>query len=520
MPRRTLLLLLPFALSALLAAENWPQGPGPNGTFQAAFEAPQKWSVALGQHVAWRTELPETGQSTPVVWGDSIFVTTMKPAAADAELGKDIVAYRISASDGSILWKRQIPGSYQTKLSSPFGDASSPAAVTDGDHVWFLNPTGRISCFDFDGNLIWSREVISVVRTRPILYRGNLIFHRQVYLPDEAGRFTHENKDAPRGRWTQLQALDAATGQRRWISECGVNMGALPIPQRRADGLEVFVVGRGGGHGPPENPEGISMVRADDGKTLWTLPLDGYMSTQTYPVVGGRVLIFHKSEHLWVDEMTGKVTKRVSLVDDVAVRRRTPSGFKAARETLENKARPITQQSNLLVGRYHYFRAYTRNYLGRVDTRTGGVEYLELPIQVLRKAGHPEQVLWHPQYARGRVAQIEQERFRGNLSYTSLRHNDVRNSRGFRVMGDERAIGNGWGHTASPLPTAFGGKLYVPILSGMVFVIDAAATTLDEHAIVAINDLGPLGKSYTRASVTSDGRRLYAHTIRELIAID
>jgi len=526
---RRLASFLLLAATAPCVAQNWPQGPGPNGDFTSSFgNAPTEWSVALDRNIAWRTELPETGQSSPVIWGDSVFLTTMKPVSADSEIGADIVAWRLSATDGSVIWKRDIPGGYQTKLSAPFGDASSPAPVTDGEHVWFLNPTGRLSSFDFDGDLNWSREIRSVVRTRPVLHNGLLLFHRHVYLPDEVGHFTAENKEAPLEKWTQLQAVDAATGKVRWTSECGVNMGALPLVQKREDGLEVLVVGRGGGHGPPEKPEGVSMIRADNGKTLWTLPLPGFMSTQTYPVIDGQALVFHKSDHLWVDAVTGKISKQVSLVDDVSVRRRTPKGYKTVRETLEDKARPITQQSNLLVGPYHYFRAYTRNYLGRVDTRTGEVEYLELPLQVLRRQGKPEQVLWSAELCTiengsGKcddLADVPRERWQGNLSYTSLRNNRVENSLGFHVSGDERAIGNGWGHTASPLPTAFDDRLYVPILSGVVFVIDAQAQALDESAVLATNDLGPLGNAFTRASITTDGKKIYAHTIREVIAVE
>jgi len=512
-------LLLALVLAGSCLAEDWPQGSGPRGDFNTQqARAPLAWSVSLNQNVAWTAVLPETGQSSPVIWGDRVFVTTMKPVEAEAETGKDIVAWCLSARDGSVLWKREIEGGYQTQLSAPFGDASSPPAVTDGKHVWFLNPTGRLASFDMDGNEVWSREFRSVVRTQPVLYDGMIILHRQVYLPDERGHFTHENKEAPHEKWTQLQAIDAASGDVRWTSECGVNMGAVPVVQRREDGLDVLVVGRGGGHSPPETPEGVSMIRADNGKTLWTLALQKFMSTQTYPVIGGDALVFHGSDHLWVNAKTGKISRKVSLVKDVPVRRWTESGYETRVETLEEKARPITQQSNLLVGRYHYFRAYTRNYLGRVDTETGAVEYLELPLQVLRAPGKPEQVLWNAEQRPGDLAPIAEKRFRGNISYTSLRHNRVENSRGLKVMGDARAIGNGWGHTASPLPTAFGDRLYVPILSGLVFVIDARAKTLDEGAVLARNDLGPLGEAFTRASITSNGERIYAHTIQGVVA--
>ena len=87
-------------------------------------------------------------------------------------------------------------------------------------------------------------------------------------------------------------------------------------------------------------------------------------------------------------------------------------------------------------------------------------------------------------------------------------------------MGDARARANGWGHTASPLPSAFGNQLIMPILSGMVFVIQADSDALNEGAVLAINDLGVLGESFTRANLTTDGIRVFAHTIHGVIAFE
>ena len=105
-----------------------------------------------------------------------------------------------------------------------------------------------------------------------------------------------------------------------------------------------------------------------------------------------------------------------------------------------------------------------------------------------------------------------------DLTTTSLVLNQVKNSRGLRVMGDERAQANGWGHTASPIPTAWGQDLVVPLLSGMVFVIKSDVEKLNQNALVAINDLGPLGESFTRASLTTDGKMIFAHTIQGVAA--
>lgn len=517
------LALLALLIPSIALAADWPQGPGSNYDFTAeAYQGPTSWSAARNQSIAWKTELPETGQSAVIAVGDLLFVTTMKPVSHDAETGSDIVLYALSKQNGEILWQRDIMGGYQTKLSAPFGDASAPAPVSDGKRLWALNPTGRLVCFDFDGNEIWSRQVTSVSRAQPVLFDGKLILHRQVYLPDEHGHFTHENADAPRERWTQLQAIDAGTGQQVWLSDCGANMGCVPLVQRLESGQAVLIVGRGGGHGPPEKPVGVSMIRADTGQTVWTLELPKFMSTQTYPVVDGQALVFHQGDHLWVDAETGKISRQVSIVDDVPVQRWTATGYQSQRETLaQKKPRSITQQSNLLVGEYHYFRAYTRNYLGRVHVQSGAVEYLELPLQVLRERGKPDVTLWNESQMPEQLASLAgQRKKKRDLTTTSLRLNQVRDSRGHLVMGDARAQANGWGHTASPLPTAFGDKLIVPILSGMVFVIQSDASVLDSDAVLGINDLGPLGNAFTRASLTTDGQRVYAHTIQGVLAFE
>lgn len=500
-------------------AGDWPQGPGPRFDFTGSkTSAPVEWSASLEKNIAWRATLPETGQSTPVIAGDRVFVTTMKPVEADADAGSDVIAYCLSADDGALLWLREVPGNpdYVTRLSGPFGDASSPAAVTDGTHVWFLNPSGRLTCFDFEGNEQWTRAVTSVSRTRPVLFNGKLIFHQQNYLPDPGGKFPHQREESGKQTWTQIQAIDAATGEPAWVSECGAGMGCVPLLQKLDDGTPVLVVGRGGGHGPPETPDGISMIRADNGKTLWTLELPQFMSTQNYPIVDDQVLVFHRGDHLWIDAATGKVSRQVSFTTEVPVRRWSPSGHETLIESLPSKKpRSITQQSNLRVGDYHYFRAYTANYLGRIHLTSGAVEYLELPLQVLREPGQPEQVLWNAEQRPEDLAPVGKK---GGLSMTSFRHNVVKSARGFVVMGDDRARQNGWGHTASPIPTVFGDRLHVPILCGLVFVIQADAKTLDETAVLAINDLGPLGDSFTRASVSTDGERIYGHTIQEVIA--
>jgi hypothetical protein len=247
-----------------------------------------------------------------------------------------------------------------------------------------------------------------------------------------------------------------------------------------------------------------------NGATLWTLPLDGYMSTQTNRIRENRVHVFHEGKHFSVDAQSGKIVKEVSIVEDVSVRKRLGEDWVDRKETFTKVgARMLTQGSNLVAGKYHYFRSYTHPYLGRVNVDSGLVEYLELPLQLSRELGKDEFVWYNPPMKKSDPALKDQ----------AFAENDMVNSRGYVVFGDQRSKGSGWGHIASPTPSIAGEFLYVPVMNGTVYVIRWNAESLDENAIVAINDLGPVGRSWTRASISFSDGNAYAHTIQELICI-
>jgi acetyl esterase/lipase len=507
--------------------KNWNQGTGPNARFRVLqASAPKRWSVVRDERIKWKITLPGTGQSTVVSWGDRIFFTTMKPVYQDSTIGSDIEAWCCDANTGKTLWKRSIAAKHPLRLSGCFSDSTAPPPVTDGRFVCFFNASGTIACFDFEGDLQWSREVMAVGRTQPTLIRGNVVFIKQSYMPDGGGKFTHEHGDAPLEKWTQLQAIDLHTGEDRWATTCGVNMGCVPLFVSRTDGREVMVVGRGGGHSPPEKPTGISMVDATDGKTLWTLPLPKFMSTMTYNLVGDDILVFDAGNHLWIDAFSGKVKRQASIVKDVSVRLRGDEAWKTQVTDITNvkKPRSIIQQSNVLAGVYHYFRSYTEPWLGRVDSRTGRVEYLQLPVQ-MRPASErqKDELLWGPKDMDAKVldALVRARKKPATLPITkwAFKENDMKDANGNVVMGDQRSMGNGWGHHASQLPTVIGDCLYVPTMAGTVYVIQWDCETLDEDAIVAINDLGPVGESWNRASLSFANDSLFAHTIDGLICI-
>lgn len=495
---------------------NWPQGCGPNGDYSTNTSPPTAWNLTTGKNIRWRKTLPETGQSTVVVWGKRLFFTTMKEVTEDSTLGSDIVAWCCHADTGETIWTRPISARHPLRLSGCFSDSTAPPAVTDGERVCFFNASGRISCFDFDGKELWTQEQMPVGRSQPFLYDGNLIFTRQKYMP-EAGHFTHEHKDAPPEQWTNLQALDIRTGEDVWATTCGVNMGCVPLPRKLKDGRTVILVGRGGGHSPPETPEGVSMVNAEDGRTMWTLPLDGYMSTQTYGIHNDQALIFHKDKHLWVDVNDGRITRETSILKNVAVHSVLLDRIESIKDSGK---RNIIQQSNLLVGDYHYFRSYQMPYIGRVHVSTGKVEYQEVPIQTRTKNGSLD-LLGDESQLETPIPNNKKDRPFGTgtrISYVAFGLNDVRNSRGFQVMGDNRSQGNGWGHHAAAIPTAAGDYVYMPIMSGMVYGV-AGGDFKSNHSATEFNSLGPINQTWTRSSLSFGNNSVYARTIKELICI-
>ena len=294
---RLSLALFALACTSLLHASDWPQGSGAGGNFQTSETGPTKWSVTLDQNIVWKVTLPETGQSTPVISNGKVFFSTLKPLEADAELGRDIIAWCCDASTGEVLWKHEIVGKHPLRLSGCFSDSSAPPAVTDGERVVFVNASSGITCFTLDGDHVWNQDFFSVGRCLPFLHDGKMVFTRQIYTPEEDGHFPHKYADSPKEMWTQLQALDIRTGEIVWTTECGINMGVSVMPQKLSDGRDVVVAGRGGGHGPPEKPEGISLVDLADGATLWTLPL-GKSLAQRY-AKGKERQNMHRRIHHW-----------------------------------------------------------------------------------------------------------------------------------------------------------------------------------------------------------------------------
>jgi outer membrane protein assembly factor BamB len=130
--------------AALGHAENWPQWR--NATHDGVSKetaVPTRWTSST--NVAWALKLPGMGGSTPVIWGDRIFLT--------CEEGKDLVLLCIG-TDGKERWKRKV-GTASRHVRGDEGNGASASPSTDGTHVYCFVASGELACFDFDGKEVW-----------------------------------------------------------------------------------------------------------------------------------------------------------------------------------------------------------------------------------------------------------------------------------------------------------------------------------------------------------------------------
>jgi outer membrane protein assembly factor BamB len=128
-------------------ADNWPQWRGPNlNGISNEKNLPVNWTAE--DNVTWKLALPAWSGSTPIIWGERIFINV-----AD---GDDLFLWCVERNKGDVVWKKRLGGG-NVKMRKQ--NMSSPSPVTDGRNVFTMTGTGVLKGFDFSGNEIWSREI-------------------------------------------------------------------------------------------------------------------------------------------------------------------------------------------------------------------------------------------------------------------------------------------------------------------------------------------------------------------------
>ena len=217
---RAVFLVLSLSTATIAPAQDWPQFRGPRGSGVSQESGlPTQWSES--ENIRWKVEIPGTGHSSPIVFGDRVFVTTAV-GEKKAEVPKKGLYFGgnrstpepdehqwtilcLDRNTGKTLWNAV---AIRRKPSSPIHVKNSYASstpVTDGRHVYAFFGSEGLYCFDMEGKKVWERD-FGVLKTvfdwgpasSPVLH-GDTLF---LQCDTQKESF--------------LIALDKATGETRW----------------------------------------------------------------------------------------------------------------------------------------------------------------------------------------------------------------------------------------------------------------------------------------------------------------
>jgi hypothetical protein len=540
---RSLPLLLGFGLLTCQAPSTivpagevrapWPQGAGPNGNWSAVGVAPPRdFSVRRDVNVAWSTPLPETGQGGIALADKVGFVATMAPWSEELALGpeeaerfkhategrrvvgKHIDAHCFERATGELLWTRRIEGSVPAIYSYPFSDATSASPVTDGERVWFTNAAGRVACFDLEGELLWERE-FAPTEDGPFNKQFEPFLVHDLVENERVPVLIHmEPFPGPDGnRWHYLVGLHGLTGELLWRSADGLTHYNAPTLVRRAEGF-CALHARGGPHGVPERPVGVSLTRltgVDAGRAVWRYedPRGNHEGAlQTMAANERYALWLLKQPHnalILLDLESGTEVAEIPLNEGVTWREyREDLGAHMAHtdQRLEQGAFPA-RYSLIATETHAFFQAYATAWgqptvdppycFARVNLEQRDVEYLEVPSG-FDEAGA---FVWRtPQVAR------------------------ALNSRGEEVTGDDRSRWDGWDWVFNGSPTRVNQRLYFTLASGLVYQLACDSARFDADAFLGLGDLGPAGATWSANSVSFADGQLYHRTAANLICFE
>ena len=213
----------------------------------------------------------------------------------------------------------------------------------------------------------------------------------------------------------------------------------------------------------------------------------------------------------------GSVAREISWVEDVTVTSyhpetqsfRTRKGVNLAKEDPPTQVFPAWH-ANLSVYPYFYFQCFDfqgkrrkqdanfgpRQSICRIHVETGNVEYLQLPFPIPKVEGA---TLKNTEYF-----------------YPA----QTINSRGIDVAGDQRSKRNGWWWCFNGNTIAINQYLYFTFMCGRVQVLDGQAEKFDQSALVALNDLGKFGETWSVNTPSYANGRIYHRTMKELVCIE
>jgi outer membrane protein assembly factor BamB len=292
-----LLAALAEAGSPGTAATDWPQfrGPGASGVADGA-ALPDAWDAVSGKGVLWKTRIPGLAHSSPVVWGDQVFVTTAISSRADASFkpglygagtaSEDVTEHRwrllsLDKRTGKLLWERTAYQGVPKEKRHIKATYANATPATDGRYVVAFFGSQGLYAYDLAGNLKWKRDLGRIdagayddasyewgTASSPIIHKDLVI----VQCDQQKGSF--------------LVALRLADGEVAWRAERD-ELPSWATPT-------VFPGGGAGGLAPELVTNAPKLIRGYDpanGKELWRLGRSSNITAPTPVFEGDRIVV-------------------------------------------------------------------------------------------------------------------------------------------------------------------------------------------------------------------------------------
>jgi outer membrane protein assembly factor BamB len=264
MSRKALLSIVIILLPGIAVyAGDWPHWRGPflNGSTD---EKNLPGKLNLTENVKWTSPLPGYSSATPIICKGRVFVSS-----TDKE-SNDLLGLCFDAKTGKELWRKKLGTVTRTIRRN---NMATPSPVTDGDNVYFMYGTGELACLNYNGDIIWTRNIeadygnISTnwgYSSSPLIYKGRLY----ILVQRGASMFRREGQNSEGSKLPEpfLLAIDPKTGKNIWkqprktdaIAEA-LDAYSTPIAFENNGRTEIIVIGA----------DYVTSNDPDTGKELW-----------------------------------------------------------------------------------------------------------------------------------------------------------------------------------------------------------------------------------------------------------
>lgn len=346
--------------------EGWPQFRGPGSTGVAESPGlPEKWSTT--ENVAWKTIIPGHGWSSPIAWGDRIFVTAVVPAGDIETPQKGLyfggerpapkiehrwIVYAIDFATGRIVWQREAHRGIPPEARHVKNTYASETPVTDGKHVYVSFGNIGLFAYDFSGNVVWSSRVKARpthngwgTASSPVLHQGRLY----VVNDNDGGSY--------------LTAIDAATGKTIWLVERKEETNwSTPYVWQHSQRTEIVTTGKG-------------LIRSYDlnGQLLWQL---GPMSSIVIPTPFSKFDLLYAASGYVGDQVRPVYAIRPGASGDISLPRGETSNGSIAWSLPQGG----TYNTSPIVYGDYYYTLFDRGFFTCHDARTGKEIYTKVRL--------------------------------------------------------------------------------------------------------------------------------------------